>query len=373
MMTRPKKQNSQAGFTLLELLVSTMLMTVLCGGVVLCLNTAQQSFRRTEINNQLDQQLRATQQLLTQDMGQAGLIGTADTTATPYYTLTGNDNPTPLTYLTTSITAGATTATVKSAALLFQGQTVFVGTGSAQEAVTIGTISSTSSSPATLSNMYFAQAHTGADPGGDPIFPHGVFSDGVIPTTLINSGQIGASTVNSLHLYGDLTGNGTLTVVDYVCPTANTTPSYTDSSGTVWAPLVRYEYDNALGKNTSTPTADKTMTVLDLVAVTPNGCFTYYAPTAVTVNSSTFYFITSVEVTIRAMAGVISPDGSSVKPLLDPQTNQPVTATRSFLNIQPRNIVAAYKYAGYCSGKSLTDGEIMAMPVGLKTMIAGIP
>jgi Tfp pilus assembly protein PilW len=336
-------------------MVGVAVMCILCGGVVLSLGTAQKSFRRSEISNTLDQQLRAAQELMSQDVSQAGLTGTGYTSSTQYMSLTGNDNPTALATLSAAVTSSTTTATVSTTSGMFAGQRVFVGTGSSQESIYISAVSSSSSSITTT----FGNSHS----SGDPIFPHGVFADGVVPATETT----GPSTASTLHIYGDLAGNGMITVVDYVCPTSTTTPSYTDSSGTVWAPLLRYEYDDALGTSTVT-----TMKVLNMVAVTSGGCF-LYTPATATVNGTTWTFVIDVSVSIRAMAGVLSNDGTTLSPLIDPDTHQPVTVTRSFLNIQPRNILASYRFANYCSTNSLTDGEIMAMPSAIQSMIGAIP
>jgi hypothetical protein len=180
--------------------------------------------------------------------------------------------------------------------------------------------------------------------------------------------------VNKLRLYGDIAGNGMITVVEYVCPTASTTPSYTDTSGTVWAPLMRYEYDNALTQGSS-PVATSSVAVLDMVAVTPNGCFTLTQATQAvnaTSGDDSPTFVTAVSVTIRAMAGVRSNDGTALTPLYDPDMHQPISVTRSFLNIQPRNINAAYNYAVYCNTKSLADGELMLMPTAIQTVMGAI-
>jgi prepilin-type N-terminal cleavage/methylation domain-containing protein len=371
----PRKNDpSQAGFTLLELLVSVALMSTLCGAVVLCLGTAQKSYRRSEITNALNQQLRSALQLMTQDISQAGLTGTdysTTTTNTAYMSLTGNDNPTPLATLTQSVNSSNTTATVSSTAGIFIGQTLLVGVGANQESIYIsGVNASTSTITTVFGNGTGPQGSSTTHSIGDPLYPNGVFGDGVVPT----NEAVGPSTINTLHLYGNLTGNGTITVVDYVCPTSSTTPQYVDSTGTVWAPLVRYEYDNALAQGSS-PVPNTKVNILDLVAVTPGGCFT---PTNASQpvnalsadNSPTF--VTAMSITIRAMAGVLNSNGT-VSPEYDPDTHQPVTVTRSFLNIQPRNINAAYQFANYCNQKGLPDGELMSMPPQIASMIGAIP
>ncbi|MDR3763457.1 MAG: hypothetical protein P4M01_05110 [Acidobacteriota bacterium] len=327
------------------------LMTVLMGSVVLCLNTGQKSFRRSEVSSALDQQLRAAQQLLTQDLSQAGLPGGVSITS--YTGVAGIENPLPLTTTTSAVTAtGSQTVSVVSTGALFAGQSLLIGTGSAQEPIIISSINSTTSFTA-----YFSQTHTTS---GIPLIPYGTFALGVTPEYPVTSST---NSYNSLWVYGDLLSNGSVTLARYVCPDATTKPYYTDSSGTRWAPLVRYEYDNILSNTTTSvlSAVPTTMNVLDLVAVNSSvGCFTV-TPKTVTVTyadgtTHSDTFITSVTVYLRAMAGMVSSDGNSVTPQMDPDTHAPVIANRSFLDLSPRNIVAAYNYANWCATPTSSGG-----------------
>ncbi len=349
MRRRQNKSKQQAGFTLLELLISVALMTVLMGSVVLCLNTGQKSFRRSEVSSSLDQQLRAAQQLLTQDLSQAGLPGGVSLSS--YTGVAGIENPLPLTTTTSPVTAtGSQTVSVASALPLFIGQSVLIGTGSTQEPIIISDVSGSSFT------AYFAQTHA----SGIPLILYGTFATGIIPEYPVTGTT---NSYNSLWIYGDLLNSGSVTLVRYVCPDATTRPYSTDSSGTRWAPMVRYEYDKILS-NDSTSVLNATptkMNVLDLVAVNSSvGCFTV-TPKTVTVtytegSTHSDTFITSVTVYLRAMAGMVSSDGNSVTPLMDPDTHAPVVASRSFLNLSPRNIVAAYNYAHWCATPTGSGG-----------------
>ena len=358
MERRKYKAVRQQGSTLLELVVSVALMTGLMGSVILCLNTGQKSFRRSEIGNALNQQLRAAQQLLTQDITQAGLNGTA--AASDYVSTTSDDNPTSITTLTVA-TTGATTATVGTSAGLFAGQPLLVGTGSTQELISVSNVVSSTSITA-----YFANTHS-----LDPVLPIGVFAQGVTPST---NGQVSSSstqyTGNAIWLYGDLLGNGTVTLVEYSCPTKSTA-LYTDSSGNLWGPLVRTEYDNVLTGNT---TPNTPMYLLDLMEVNSSGCFTLATNAVPVINTAnvtnTFKYVTSVSISLTAMAAVLNTTGTSVTPLYDPDTHQTVTASRSFLNIQPRNIVAAYNYALYCNNElGITNNESVATPTVINSLL----
>lgn len=349
MRMRRDNSKAQAGTTLLELLISVALMTVLMGSVVLCLNTGQKTMRRSEVANTLDQQLRATQQLLAQDMSQAGVTDA---------TLSGIDNPLPLTTLTYGTDTSTTMPTVGSTIGMFDGQTLLVGTGSTQESIIV-------SAPitATTFTTAFGQNHL----AGEGLAPHGIFAQGITPSA---ASMVSSTQYNSLWIYGDLLGNGTITLVKYDCPTKDTVPYYTDINKNRWAPLIRTEYDNAVVSGLASP---KTMYLLDLVAVNANGCFTVVSNPLNTPTLSgtySFNYITSVTLTVRAMAGVVSSDGLSVTPLLDPSSQQPVTSSRTFLGISPRNIIASYNYAYYCANSSptITDGEVMPPPAAFKNL-----
>jgi type II secretory pathway pseudopilin PulG len=364
-MLRIKRPSREAGFTLLELLISVLTTSILCGAVVLCISTTQKSYHRSEIANALDQQMRSALELMSQDISQAGLTGTDSSTATQVNSLTGNDNPTALATLNSPVTSASTNATVSpNAGGMFPGQTLFIGTGADQESIIVGNGTSGTTMVSAFLNSHAV---------GEPIMPHGVFRDGVVPTSAMNTSVTvsGPSTATSLHLYGDLRGNGTISVVDYVCPTSTSPPpTYTDTSGTVWAPLVRYEYDNAL--NSSTVTSH--VNLLDMVAVTSTGCFNYSYVQQSTGGMTNQVFVNSVQVTIRAMAGGVNSSGG-LSPQLDPNTQAPITVSRSFLTIQPRNIIAAYYYAKYCAGTGsvLPDRELMSMPAAIQSMIVNIP
>ena len=152
-----------------------------------------------------------------------------------------------------------------------------------------------------------------------------------------------ATSYESIIVYGDITGTGTLSIVQYSCPTG--TGTFTDSSGVSWGPLVRTEYDYNPTTSLWVQTASTNM--LDRVRVKTipygnpaDGCrfdYNIFVPT-----STLYYMVTSINVTLVA---------ESV--YNDPTTNSPVVISKSFMNIQPRNIVNAYNLYQYNSSQSL--------------------
>jgi hypothetical protein len=118
-----------------------------------------------------------------------------------------------------------------------------------------------------------------------------------------------------------------------------------------WGALRRDEYDYN-DASASFPSLTSTSILLDRVRVastltptpitTPlpaaDGCrfdYNIFVPTI----DSNYYMATSVNVTVVAESR-----------RNDPQTNSPVIIAKSFMNIQPRNIVNAYNLYNYNSG-----------------------
>src|SRR5260370_31361524 len=70
-MTRTR-HSAEKGFSLLELIVSTVIMLVVAGGAFGALNYYQKTYQRTEISADMHDNLRSATDLIIQEAGQAG-------------------------------------------------------------------------------------------------------------------------------------------------------------------------------------------------------------------------------------------------------------------------------------------------------------
>ncbi len=191
------------------------------------------------------------------------------------------------------LAAGSQTVSISGVTGLYVGENLTVDTGASQEIVAVAGLTS---SPATLT-ANFAQAHAGSV----PIQALGVFGQGIMTT----------STANQLRIFGDISGDGNLEYVHYDCDYTN---GQLTRSVTVISP--------SLPAN-----SNPGVVLLQNLQPNPNGtpCFTY---TTTTVNGTSYY--TSVGMTLTTQTAI-----------KDPQTDQYISMTKSFLNLSPRNVVAA--------------------------------
>jgi prepilin-type N-terminal cleavage/methylation domain-containing protein len=371
---RPTRPTSQSGFTLLEMMVSLALLLVLTGSILGGMANLQKNYRGSEIRSVLNQQMRATMEMMAQEIGQAGLPPSGMQGNALYAgssTASGSVGT-----ITSSVAIGSATPTVTNSSVQVN-QLVDVDTGAAAEVVSIQNIG-TNTITAT-----FQKAHTAPF----AMYPHGIFPQGITfkntptltPGGFTTFGTIVDGPTNVppsnppwLIMFGDISGTGTLSIVQYTCPTA-ASATFTDSNGVQWGPLVRRRYDY---NGTSFALASSgNLNMLDLVRVatttypTPaDGCrfdYNVYQPSGTITGCSNWWMVTSVNVTLVA---------ESLRN--DPQSNAPVIITKSFMNIQPRNILNAYNLYSYNIGKTPAAAdncaEFQMITVPLQTQIGSL-
>jgi prepilin-type N-terminal cleavage/methylation domain-containing protein len=378
------RRSSQSGFTLLEMLISVALLVILSGAILGGLGAVQKSYRGDEIRGSLNQEVRATMEMISQEIGQAGLPPTG-LSGNSTYAGTGADGA--LATLSAAVTAGETTAVgVSDTTRLQAGMLVAVDTGAYAELLQITNVSSSAGTitVATVDNTAgFQKAHAYTTVGA-ALYPQGVYPMGISfkspPTT---ASAFSSFSYQSLIMFGDITGTGTLSVVQYNCPIANSAltvgstvaqfgnlATYEDTNSVQWGPLTRtiYNYSDSNGWTSSTAN------MLDLVRVATvpylsqaDGCrfdYNVYVPQTVA-----WYMTTSVNVTIIA---------ESVR--ADPTTGNPEVVAKSFMNIQPRNILNAYNMylynTAYNNANPLTPinpyEEFNNMPTIVQTEIGNL-
>lgn len=264
------------GFSLLEVLISLLILLVISGASFSALETYQKHYRSTQLQADMHRSLRAALELMTQEIGQAGLLG----------------------FTARQLSAGVTSGTaaqsvaISSTTGIFVGEKLLVDTGASQE-----TVSVTSVGTGTITAVFTKSHASGALISAAGVFPQGVLS---------------SSTATSLKIFGDINGDGEMVYVQYDCDT---------TAGT----LARSS--TAITASSISPAQ---IVVQNLIA-NPGGtpCFQYATATA-----GGYTFVTSVGITLSIRTA-----------FPDPQTNQYVTMTKSFLNLAPRNVIAGLTLA----------------------------
>lgn len=218
--------------------------------------------------------------------------------------------------LQAAVAPGAQTVTVSTVSGMYVGENLTVDTGNAQETVTVTALGTTPPSITAL----FSQNHA----ANAPVAALGAFGQGVMTT----------STANQLRMFGDINADGMLEYVHYDC-------DYTNHQ------LTRSVTPVSPGLPAS---SNAGVVLVPNLQPNPNGtpCFVY---TITTINGTTNY-VTSVGLTITTQTET-----------RDLQTNQYILMTKSFLNLSPRNVVAASEL----DTASMTS-RLQPPPAGLLTL-----
>lgn len=278
-------RTGEAGFTLIELMITTLLLALVTGVVtqgMLSLNRVNDLVaNRTEMHAGV----RNATELLQQEVGQAGRVAL----------------PGGLGEVTASGGAATSSLTLSSTSGIFVNEYLIVGVGDLQEIVQVATVSS--STVTTIDPLRNTHA-------GSPVFASGAFAEGIVPTTRTNG-----STGSILKLVGDINDDGQMVYIEYVCDT---------DTGRL--------YRNAMAWNaTSKPAPGVEEVLLDNLLPNPDGtdCFTYQEKT---VKGTTFVVGVAVTTTVRTQDK-------------DPVTGDYQKATKALLNVSPRNVFSAWQNA----------------------------
>lgn len=273
------------GFSLPELLVSMLVLSVVIGIATQLLLQSVNGQRTTWNRTQMHSSVRGAIELLQQEVGQAGLVA-----------LPGSVT------LSSAVATGIQTIGVSSTAGMFVGEQLLIDTGAAQETVAI-TALDTNSHQITGT---FAQVHA----AGAPVAVVGGFSTGIVPPSMING-----STGTVLKLFGDVNSDGQMVYVEYTCDTVNQRLS---RNMVAW---------DAPAKPALTPA----MILLSNVVANPGGspCFSYQ--TEVVAGNT---YVTAVAITLSVQTQQI-----------DPITRQFQVETKTLLNVSPRNVFHTWQMA----------------------------
>jgi len=276
---------SEDGFSLVEMMVAvTVLMIVsntVFSGVLQMTNVSRSVSSRSEMHSGV----RNANELLQQEIGQAGLISL----------------PAPV-VLAANVAAGVAVTTVSSAEGMFVGQYLAVGTGDSEETVQLTAVNlATNQIAATFLNAHVANS---------PVTVVGGFASGVVPPSAANG-----STSSRLKLFGDINDDGAMVFIEYTCDTAG---------GNL--------YRNAMPIGTLVkPVVTVQQVLLNNIEPNPDGtpCFTYQQKT---VNGTAFVVNVAVTLTARTQTR-------------DPITGAFQRETKALLNVAPRNVYYVWQLA----------------------------
>jgi hypothetical protein len=227
--------------------------------------------------------VRGATELLQQEIGQAGRVSL----------------PGPIT-LAGNVGIGTQTVPLSTSAGLFVGAQVVVGTGMTAETVAITGLAAPSIT------ARFTLDHN----AGEPVQIRGGFAAGIIPPAMTNG-----STGNVLKLFGDINDDGSMVYVEYICDL---------TKGKLYRNMMAWDAG-------AKPAVTESMALLNNIIANPGGapCFTYQAQTVLT-NT----YITGVAVTLSVR--------SQQKDLY---SNDFLRATKTVLNVSPRNIFLVWTMA----------------------------
>jgi prepilin-type N-terminal cleavage/methylation domain-containing protein len=309
--SRPSPQpSSPAGFTLIELMLSMMILLVVMAGVTEGVMRMSQGNRTVANRAGMHAGVRNATELLQQEVGQAGRIALPGTVTT-----------------TAAVAAGVATVTLASTAAgaatsgIFVGERLAIDLGDLREVVTVTAIA----------GDQITAEFTNAHAAGVRVSPTGGFASGVVPTTMADG-----STGTVLKILGDINDDGNMVYVEYRCD-FETGRLYRNSMA----------FDAAVK-----PAVTVEQVLLDNIEPNPGedqDCFRYQEKTVVGVT-----YVIGVAITLTVRTGNI--DATSLLTQRE---------TKALLNVSPRNVFNVWQMA------SLDQSEyVQPMPPATAALLA---
>src|ERR1051326_74625 len=148
---------NNAGVSLIELMISLVTLLIVSGSAFAVLSSYQKPSLATEQRADVHSGIRAAMELMTQEITQAGSLGSSGKT------------------VHSSVTSGTVSQSVSldpSAADVFDNEQLVIDTGSSQEVVTVQ-----SHSPSTIT-VILTQNHS----AGTSVTARGIFPEGILPS-----------------------------------------------------------------------------------------------------------------------------------------------------------------------------------------------
>jgi prepilin-type N-terminal cleavage/methylation domain-containing protein len=246
-------KNKRRGFSLIETMISLLVLLVVAGAAFYALAYYQRNYGSSRLRAVMHEGVRGAVELISQEVGQAGLLDfTTRTTSAA---------------ITASITPQA--VALDSVNSIFVGETLIVGTSTTEETVTVTAVNTATSTITAV----FVLSH----PSNTVVRGYGVFPQGILSS----------STATELRIFGDINGDGSITYVKYICDT---------SAGTLSRSMTTV--------TPSTTTATASQVLVNNLTANPGGtaCFQYTSRTA-----GTYTFVTSVAITLSARTSKVDP------------------------------------------------------------------
>src|SRR5262245_49182683 len=246
-------KNESRGFSLIEVMVSLLVLLVVTGAAFAAMAYYQRNYGSSRLRAVMHEGVRGAVELITQEVGQAGLLDFTTRTTTAA--------------ITASLTAQS--VVLDSVDSIFVGEELIVGTSTTQETVKVTAVNAGTS---TISGVFTQNHAINSRVRGYGVFPQGILS---------------SSTGTELRIFGDINGYGNITYVKYIC---DTTAGTLSRSVTLVTPTV------------TTANASEVL-VSDLTA-NPGGtaCFQYTSRT-----TGPYTFVTSVGITLSARSSKVDP------------------------------------------------------------------
>lgn len=325
---RDTRLDSEAGYTLLELLVSVAILTIVSGtamdGVARLSKVSRTVSNRTEMHSGV----RNATELLQQEVGQAGRISLLHRVQLNGTVAAGVGGGTVAVKAVDA--SGNALANVNPTDGMFIGEKLVVGAESLAETVTLTGVDTSNK---TISAVFFNNHAADA-----PVNVYGGFRLGVIPQTNENgTAYTNGSTGSVMKIIGDIDSDGSLQYLEYTCDT---------NSGNLYRRAVPYTA-------TSKPNNTIDKALLNNITVNPDGsaCFTYSQEYVL---HQPYVVDVAVTLTVRT-------------PEKDPVTGLYQTETKALLNVSPRNVFNTWQLAGL----GITS-RVQELPATVLTLI-GLP
>jgi prepilin-type N-terminal cleavage/methylation domain-containing protein len=302
------------GFTLIEVMVTTLILLTVSGVVINGVLDMTQLNSTVTNRSAMFAGVRNATALLQQEVGQAGRISL----------------PAPVT-VTADAAAGDTTLTVSSAAGMFVGEHLVVGTGSSEETVNVTQINGTTLTVATaFENQHLAAA---------PVSVQGAFWAGVVPKhNSDGTVNVNGSTDSVLKIFGDINGSGKMAYVEYTCDLGENV-------------LYRNQMDfDAVAK--AAPTVEQIL--VENGQANPGGtaCFTYQEET---ISDKVFVIGVAITLTVQSQEK-------------DPITGKFQQESKALLNVSPRNVFNSWQLYSL-----LVENRVQPTPPATALLFPALP